>query len=148
MLTRLVRIQLVLFTIGSIVGLVTVVVVYLQAPTLLGIGRITVAVELPGTGGLYRFSNVTYRGVQVGKVTAISLIPRGAKATLSLDASPKIPAKLKADVRSVSAIREQYLDLKPISDAPPYLHDGSTITMADTTVPQQVGPLLDQTSAL
>lgn len=148
MLTRLVRIQLVMFAIGSIVGLVTMVVVYLQAPTLLGVGRITVTVELPGTGGLYRFSNVTYRGVQVGKVTAISLIPRGAKATLSLDDSPKIPAKLKADVRSVSAIGEQYLDLKPVSDAPPYLHDGSTIAMADTTVPQQVGPLLDQTSAL
>lgn len=148
MLTRLVRIQLVMFAIGSIVGLVTMVVVYLQAPTLLGVGRITVTVELPGTGGLYRFSNVTYRGVQVGKVTAISLIPRGAKAILSLDDSPKIPAKLKADVRSVSAIGEQYLDLKPVSDAPPYLHDGSTIAMADTTVPQQVGPLLDQTSAL
>ncbi|MFV8052819.1 MCE family protein [Mycobacterium sp. 48b] len=148
MLTRLVRIQLVLFAIGSIAGLVTMVVVYMQAPTLLGMGRITVTVELPGTGGLYRFSNVTYRGVQVGKVTAISLIPRGAKATLSLDASPKIPANLKADVRSVSAIGEQYLDLKPISDAPPYLHDGSTIAKADTTIPQQVGPLLDQTSAL
>ncbi|WP_166904135.1 MCE family protein [Mycobacterium sp. DL440] len=148
MLTRLVRIQLVLFTIASIVGLVTMVVVYLQAPTLLGVGRMTVTVELPGTGGLYRFSNVTYRGVQVGKVTEISLIPRGAKATLSLDSSPKIPANLKAEVRSVSAIGEQYLDLKPTSDAPPYLRDGSTIAVADTTVPQQVGPLLDQTSAL
>ncbi|MFN6541972.1 MCE family protein [Mycolicibacterium nivoides] len=148
MLTRLVRVQLVLFTIGSIVGLVTMVVVYMQVPTLLGVGRITVTVDLPGTGGLYRFSNVTYRGVQIGKVTAISLIPRGAKATLSLDASPKIPANLEADVRSVSAIGEQYLDLKPISDTPPYLHDGSTIAKADTTVPQQVGPLLDQTSAL
>ena len=148
MLTRLVRIQLVLFTIGSIVGIVAMIVVYLQAPMLLGVGRIEVTVELPGTGGLYRFSNVTYRGVQIGKVTDISLLPRGAKATLSLDSSPKIPAHLKAEVHSVSAIGEQYLDLKPDSDTPPYLRDGSTIALADTTIPQQVGPLLDQTSAL
>ena len=29
----------------------------------------TVTVELPASGGLYRFSNVTYRGVEVGRVT-------------------------------------------------------------------------------
>ena len=42
---------------------------YMQVPTLLGIGRITVTMELPAAGGLYRFSNVTYRGVQIGTVT-------------------------------------------------------------------------------
>ena len=39
----------------------------MQVPTLLGLGRLTVKLELPATGGLYRFSNVTYRGVQVGQ---------------------------------------------------------------------------------
>ena len=38
----------------------------MQVPTLLGIGRLTVKLQLPNTGGLYRFSNVTYRGVQIG----------------------------------------------------------------------------------
>ena len=71
MLTRFVRIQLVIFTIASIVGVLVMIFGYLQAPTLLGVGRITVTLELPGTGGLYRFSNVTYRGVQIGKVTAV-----------------------------------------------------------------------------
>src|SRR5918995_5490379 len=100
MLTRLVRTQLVIFTIASVVGVVVMAVGYMQAPTLLGVGRITVTVELPGTGGLYRFSNVTYRGVQMGKVTDIGLTPRGAKATLSLKKSPRIPANLRADVHS------------------------------------------------
>ncbi|WP_428978053.1 Rv3717 family N-acetylmuramoyl-L-alanine amidase [Mycobacterium bohemicum] len=36
---------------------------YVQAPTLLGIGKMTVTLKLPATGGLYRFSNVTDRGV-------------------------------------------------------------------------------------
>ena len=84
----------------------------------------TVKLELPATGGLYRFSNVTYRGVQVGKVTAVGLTANGAEATLSLDTSPKIPADLQAEVRSVSAVGEQYVDLRPRTDSAPYLRDG------------------------
>ena len=113
MLTRFVRTQLVIFTIVSLVGLTVMIFVYLQAPTMLGLGRITVTVELPATGGLYRFSNVTYRGVQVGKVTAVDLTHTGAKATLSLANSPKIPADLHADVRSISAVGEQYSTCSP-----------------------------------
>src|SRR5271154_2884974 len=148
MLTRFVRIQLLIFTIVGIVGVIAMALFYIQAPTLLGIGRMTVTLELPATGGLYRFSNVTYRGVQVGKVTAVSLAANGAKAKLSLGTSPKIPANLQADVLSVSAVGEQYVDLRPRTDSAPYLHDGSVIAMHDTTIPQAVGPMLDQVNAL
>jgi phospholipid/cholesterol/gamma-HCH transport system substrate-binding protein len=148
MLTRFVRIQLLIFTIIGIIGVIAMVLFYIQAPMLLGIGRITVSLELPATGGLYRFSNVTYRGVQVGKVTAVSLTAHGAKATLSLNTSPKIPVNLQAEVLSVSAVGEQYVDLRPRTDSGPYLHDGSVIAMHDTTIPQAVGPMLDQVSAL
>jgi ABC-type transporter Mla subunit MlaD len=81
MLTRFVRIQLAIFTIVGIVGVVVMVLWYIQAPTLLGIGKMTVTLKLPATGGLYRFSNVTYRGVQIWKVTAVGLTPHGAEAT-------------------------------------------------------------------
>ena len=70
MLTRFVRIQLAIFTVVGTIGVIAMVLFYIQAPTLLGIGRMTVTLELPATGGLYRFSNVTYRGVQLGKVTS------------------------------------------------------------------------------
>src|SRR6516165_5175147 len=148
MLTRLVRIQLAVFTIVGTIGVIAMVLFYIQAPTLLGIGRMTVTLELPATGGLYRFSNVTYRGVQLGKVTSVGLTPTGAKATLSLNSSPKVPADLTANVLSVSAVGEQYVDLRPKTDSPPYLHDGSVIAVRDTTIPQPVGPMLDQVSAL
>ncbi|PQD98446.1 virulence factor Mce [Mycobacterium sp. EPG1] len=148
MLSRLVRIQLVLFAIASVVGVTAMVVVYVQAPTLLGIGRYTVTMELPEGGGLYRFSNVTVRGVQVGKVTELELTPSGPRAKLSLQTSPKIPADLSAEVRSVSAVGEQYVDLRPRADTGPYLGEGSVIRAGDVTVPQKVGPMLDQISAL
>ena len=148
MLTRFVRIQLIIFSIASVIGISAMALVYLQAPTLLGIGRITVKLELPETGGLYRFSNVTYRGVQVGKVTAVRATRAGAEATLSLATSPKIPADLQASVLSVSAVGEQYVDLLPRTDSGPFLQDGSVIPAKNTTVPQAVGPMLDQVSAL
>lgn len=148
MLTRLVRIQLAIFAIASVVGVTVMVFYYMHAPTWFGIGRITVKLELPATGGLYRFSNVTYRGVQIGKVTAVGPTAAGAEASLSLATSPKIPADLHAAVHSVSAVGEQYVDLVPRSESPPYLHDGSVIAMRDTTIPKQVGPMLDRLSAL
>jgi virulence factor Mce-like protein len=148
MLTRFVRIQLGIFATVGIVGMFVMVVSYMQLPTLLGIGNMTVTLELPATGGLYRFSNVTYRGSQVGKVTAVGLTPHGAKATLSLDTSLQIPADLKAEVHSISAVGEYYVDLLPRTDSPPYLHDGSVIAMSDTTIPRPIGPVLDQTSNL
>lgn len=148
MLTRFVRIQLIVFTIASVVGVGAMVFVYLQAPVLLGFGRIAVTLQLPRTGGLYEFSNVTYRGVEVGKVTDVRPTRDGATVTMSLKTSPKIPADLEATVRSVSAVGEQYVDLAPRSDDGPYLVDGSVITGDESSIPQAVGPMLEQMSAL
>ncbi|MGV0791934.1 MCE family protein [Mycolicibacterium sp. XJ1819] len=148
MLTRFVRNQLIVFTIASVLGISLMFFNYMQVPTLLGIGRITVKLELAGTGGLYRFANVTYRGVQVGKVVDVRPTRDGAVATLSLDTSPRIPAASHANVRSVSAVGEQYVDLTPDNADGPYLEDGSVIRKAQTSIPQEVGPMLDQLSAL
>jgi phospholipid/cholesterol/gamma-HCH transport system substrate-binding protein len=148
MITRFVRNQLIIFTIASVVGVVLMGLHYMQLPTLLGVGKITVTMELPSGGGIYRFSNVTYRGVQVGKVTDVRATAQGAVATLSLDTSPRIPANLHADVASVSAIGEQYVNLQPSNASGPFLTNGSVITTANVSVPQQIGPVLDQTSKL
>jgi virulence factor Mce-like protein len=148
MLTRFVRNQLIIFTIASIVGVTVMLFAYMQLPTLLSVGRLTVTLELPAAGGLYRFANVTYRGVQIGKVKSVALTENGAEAVLSLNTSPKVPADLEANVLSVSAIGEQYVDLRPRTDSGPYLQDGSRIAVSDTTIPQQVGPMLDQVSTL
>jgi virulence factor Mce-like protein len=149
MLTRFVRTQLIIFTVASVIGVAVMAFVYMQVPTLLGLGRITVKLELPASGGLYRFSNVTYRGVQVGKVTDVNVIGvNHVEATLSLGESPRIPANLVAQVRSISAVGEQYVDLQPHDESPPYLQDDSVIPLSAATIPQQVGTMLDQASAL
>lgn len=148
MLTRLVRVQLIIFTVASIVAVSTMLFTYMQVPTLLGLGRITVTLELPAAGGLYRFGNVTYRGVEVGKVTAVNLERGRVQATLSLQTRPRIPEQLIAEVRSMSAVGEQYVDLVPADGEPPYLRDGSVIPLANSRIPQPVGPMLDRVSEL
>lgn len=149
LLSRFVRFQLVIFAVAAVVGFTVMGLHYIQVQTFLGVGKINVTVELPSSGGLYRFSNVTYRGIQVGRVTSVDLRPGGgALANLSIDSDRKIPADLTAEVRSVSAVGEQYLDLRPRTDSGPYLRDRSVIALADTSVPQQVGPMLKQLNAL
>lgn len=148
MLTRFIKIQLAIFTVVSIVGVVVMAFTYVQLPTLLGVGRYEVTLELPSSGGLYRFSNVTYRGVEVGKVTDVRLTGTGAEVIMSIATSPKIPADLEANVQSVSAVGEQYVDLRPRTDSGPYLQNGSVITVENTTIPAPVGPVLDRVSKL
>jgi phospholipid/cholesterol/gamma-HCH transport system substrate-binding protein len=148
MLTRLIRTQLVIFSIISVIGLAVMAYTYIQVPTLLGLGRVEVKLELPTSGGLYRFSNVTYRGVNVGKITDIRITKTGADATMSIATSPKIPADLEAEVRSVSAVGEQYVDLRPRTDSGPYLQDGAVITAENISLPTAVGPVLDRVTKL
>ena len=103
----------------------------------------TVTVELPEAGGLYPQAEVTYLGVEVGRVDAIRLTPAGAEARLRISrGAPPIPADLQAWVADLSAVGEQYLDLRPDHAGGPYLAVGATIPVTSTHVPEPVTNLL------
>jgi phospholipid/cholesterol/gamma-HCH transport system substrate-binding protein len=106
-----------------------------------GIGRYTLKAELPASGGLYPTANVTYRGITIGKVTDVQPTEQGAEATMSIASSYKIPIDAIANVHSVSAVGEQYLDLVSTGTPGKYLSAGQTITKG--TVPSEIGPALD-----
>ncbi|MEU2080587.1 MlaD family protein [Streptomyces albus] len=96
----------------------------------------TVRVELARTGGLYEHANVTYRGVSVGRVGTIDLTDSGVAAELKIKKSaPRIPTDLEAVVANLSAVGEQYLDLRPDTGDGPYLAEGSVIRQAHTRLP-------------
>jgi phospholipid/cholesterol/gamma-HCH transport system substrate-binding protein len=112
-------------------------------------GYYTVKVELPETGGLFEHANVTYRGVSVGRVGPIRLTDDGVEASLRInDSAPDIPDRLQAVVANLSAVGEQYIDLRPSTDNGPYLHDGSRIVRADTQTPAPVTNLLTSVNDL
>jgi phospholipid/cholesterol/gamma-HCH transport system substrate-binding protein len=137
----MIRLQLVTFALLTIIALTALGWYYLQLPSLVGIGQYSLNATLPASGGLYPTANVTYRGIQIGKVTAVEPTENGVRATMSISDAYKIPVDASANVHSVSAIGEQYIDLVSTGNPGQYLSDGQTITKS--TVPSEIGPALD-----
>ncbi|OBH08205.1 MCE family protein [Mycobacterium sp. E1747] len=145
-LNRLIRIQLTVFVVVSLVAASIMIFGYLKAPALLfGIGRYTVTMQLPRAAGLYQRANVTYRGTEVGRVTDVRLTDTDVAAVLSLKSGINIPADVEAQVHSQAAIGEQYVELVPRSDRGPALRNGDVIPLDHTTVPPDISTLLDAT---
>jgi len=141
MLTRFIRMQLIVFAVLTVTALVALGWYYLRIPSQLGVGQYRLVAELPASGGLYRTSNVTYRGIQIGRVTKVEPTKNGVRATLTIDSRYKIPIDASANVHSVSAIGEQYLDLVSTGNPGMFFEPGQTITKG--TVPSEIGPALD-----
>src|ERR1700749_3604937 len=141
MLTRFIRMQLIVFAVLTVAALIARGVFYLPIPSPLGVGQYRLVAELPASGGLYRTSNVTYRGIQIGRVTRVEPTAHGVRASLSIDSPYQIPIDASANVHSVSAIGEQYLDLVSKDNPGKFFAAGQTITKG--TVPSEIGPALD-----
>jgi len=108
----------------------------------------TIRVELERTGGLFEGSAVTYRGLRVGRVSRIRLTDDGAEAFLRITDSRPIPRDAVARVRSLSPIGEQFLDLRPRSEGPPYLTDGDRISGTAVDVPVSLASAADALDAV
>jgi phospholipid/cholesterol/gamma-HCH transport system substrate-binding protein len=140
-LTRFIRRQLIVFGVLTAVAIVVLGWYYLRIPTLAGIGQYTLKADLPASGGLYPTANVTYRGINIGKVTGVEPTENGVQATMSVASEYKIPIDATANVHSVSAVGEQYLDLVSVDTPDKYFSPGQTITKG--TVPTEIGSTLD-----
>ena len=144
MLTRATRIKLVVFGVIAVLVIGYIGFHYANLGRLLGLrGYYTVQMELSNTGGLFPNGDVTYRGVSVGRVGALRLTPTGVVADLNISSSaPPIPARLYAVVADLSAVGEEYVDLRPITTTGPYLAEGSVIPREHTVIPLPVTSLL------
>ncbi|TXI59166.1 MCE family protein, partial [Mycolicibacter arupensis] len=150
MLTRLVRIQLGIFAVVTVLAVGAISILYLHAPSRLGIGTYNVSADFIGGGGIYKSANVTYRGVTVGRVESVQLSDHGVDAAMRLNSSTKIPANVTATVKSMSAIGEQYIDLVPPAGdaAAGVLRNGARIGQDRTAIGQDIAGLLDQAQSL
>lgn len=137
-------------------AIITLAGVYYIAFDAVGIrlwdGPYPLHVVLPTAGGIYTDAYVTYRGVEVGKVSAIHLHPDDVVVDLAVSHGTRIPAGSRASVRELTALGEQYLDLEPPAGAHltagRYLRPGATIPEDRTTVPSSIGTLLDNLDSL
>lgn len=103
-----------------------------------------VAVRMPDAGGLTPGSQVTYRGVSVGTVSAVAIDAdgQGVRLDLRVDTDRRIPAASDAKVSMDAPMPIKHLDLQPAGDGPPYLHDGSVIGPQRTSRPLPLESLL------
>jgi phospholipid/cholesterol/gamma-HCH transport system substrate-binding protein len=134
-MTRAVKARLIAFGLLSAFGIFYASANYLGLVDKLLDRGYTVVARLPGSGGLYEGSEVTYRGVPIGNVGAIEVTPDGVRADLEIEEGWQVPAGARAEVHNESAVGEQYVDLIPQTGSAPYLQDGSVIPQARTSVP-------------
>ncbi|WP_241385529.1 MCE family protein [Rhodococcus sp. CH91] len=134
---------LVFFTVG-LAAVLIVALFFVNLPALAGVGRYEVRLDLVDAGGLYPSANVTYRGIDIGQVSSLTRTVDGAEAVLSLDSDVAVPVDSTAQVRSMSAIGEQYVEFLPAGEEGPYLTAGSVIPRERTSVPEPIGGALDR----
>src|ERR1700739_2155758 len=109
-LSRRVWTQLAILASVTVLSLVVMAFGFVKVPALLGVGRYTVKVDLPASGGLYPTSVVNYRGIEVGSVKSVDVTEAGVRAVLSLKSDIAIPSNVTPPVPSPSASGEQFLD--------------------------------------
>ncbi|MGV9837673.1 MCE family protein [Nocardia niigatensis] len=107
-----------------------------------------VTVELASSGGLLPGNDVTFRGSRIGKVTDVRVAGDGVAAVAEIDDSAQLPIGGTVAVGRLSAAGEQYLDFRPDSDTGPYLHDGSLVERARTSVPVPIQSVFTNLSDL
>lgn len=141
--------QLIAFAAASVVGIVVLAMTFLRVPEALGVNRYTITAEFAQGAGLYEGAEVTYLGHPVGKVSSMTVDGDRLLAELRLVSDTEVPASVRADIHSRSAVGEQYVSLRPTKGGPEgVLAEGDTIPLARTSAPVEIGPVLDNVYAL
>jgi phospholipid/cholesterol/gamma-HCH transport system substrate-binding protein len=147
-MTRGVKVRLIAFVVLSAVGIVYVAGSFLGVvDRVLGRG-FTIHATLPTSGGLFEGSEVTYRGVKVGKVSRIDVTQEGIELDLALEDDVKIPRDSAMYVHNLSAVGEQYLDFEPRANKGPYVGPGDTVEGDDESLPMSEEQLLTELDGL
>jgi phospholipid/cholesterol/gamma-HCH transport system substrate-binding protein len=144
MITRSTKLQLIVFAVVALLGLT------FAGGRYANLGRFVpgydpgylVSADFRDSGGVFIGSQVTNRGVPIGTVEKLTLLPEGVRVGMRLKPGAKVYSPAKATVDNRSAIGEQYVDLLPQSDGPDLLHGGDVIPMSSTSIPIQPAQLV------
>jgi len=142
MIRRRTKVQLLVF------ALITLVTVSILSARFVGLtdrvmgGTYLVGADFADSGGIFKGSEATYRGVTVGKVEALRLKKGGVLVQVRFDRGTEIPRNTIAVVENRSAVGEQYIDFQPRTARGPMLAAGSIVPRADTRSPVRIDKLL------
>jgi len=142
MIRRATKVQLVAF------ALITLLTVSVLSARFVGLtdrilgGTYLVSADFADSGGIFKGSEATYRGVTVGKVEALQLERGGVLVRVRLNRGTQIPKDTEVVVENRSAVGEQYLDFQPLTARGPMLTAGSVVPRADTRAPVRIDNVL------
>jgi phospholipid/cholesterol/gamma-HCH transport system substrate-binding protein len=140
------RVTLVILAVMTLLGAAYMAIGVLDISPTKQVTRLTLILNT--SGGLMPTSEVTMRGIKVGRVTGIQTTTTGLAVSIDLDRAHPVPAESAISVENLSAAGEQYIDFKPALIAPPYFADGAVIP-ADRVAPMVTGAdLLTKANAL
>lgn len=143
MITRLTKIQLVIFAIITLLGGAFVGGRYAKIDRLVVDRSYPVYAQFSDSGGIFVGAQVTYRGIGIGRVGKLTFKDEGVRARIDIENSaPKIPADTLAVVANKSAVGEQFIDLQPRVTTAPFLKSGTFISQANTRIPITTTKLL------
>jgi len=110
----------------------------------------SVSTVFPTAAGLSPGFTVTLDGVPVGSVSGVSLVPDGAKVTMTINPGHPIPSNVQARVVVANALGEQEVELAPPPDTPdpPPLRSGAVIPAAADSTPADVGTVVAEFTKL
>jgi phospholipid/cholesterol/gamma-HCH transport system substrate-binding protein len=142
MIRRATKVQLLVF------ALITLVTVSILSARFVGLtdkvmgGTYLVSADFADSGGIFKGSEATYRGITVGKVEALQLKKDGVLVQVRLNRDTRIPQDTLAVVENRSAVGEQYIDFQPRTARGPMMVAGSIVPRADTRSPVPIDKLL------
>ena len=117
-------------------------------PTVFG-STYSIYAIFPGAGGLASNQEVTYRGVQVGRVGTMTLTRDDVKIEMQIESKYRIPKQgTRARILFKSAVGEQFIDLLPERDTGPIFRTGDVIPLTMTSIPAQTEDLLRELDAV
>lgn len=129
--------------------------VFASAYLLVGILRLgtvdsgyRVSVHLAKSGGLIPGQDVTVRGVPVGRVESVTPSATGPIAVARIEGGVQISATAPVRVSGLSPAGEQYIDFAPNTSAGPYLSDGSSVALRQTTTPVSLATVLAESDGV
>jgi len=146
-ITRYTKVQLLVFCIITLLGVSFVGAKYARLDRLVRDDTFTVVAHFADAGGAFEGAQVTYRGVEVGRVEEMRVTEDGVDLRLGVSRDQdRIPADALAVVGNRSAVGEQYVELQPRGTSGPYLREGSSIARRDTRLPTATDTLLTHLS--
>ena len=140
MIQTRVKVQLAVFLLMSVLGIAYTGAKYVgvRPPG----ATYTIYADFAESGGIFTNAEVLERGVPIGRVGELTLRPDGVRVELVIERKWKVPHDTDAVVANLSAVGEQYVDLRPVSAEGPTLKAGEVIPASRTRVPVETSKIL------